>query len=160
LKPNDRILIMMSGLSAWPGIQFAAGLQHLIVVPANLKLEVSELAFLIEKTRPAAIIVERTFRGRDLLRNLEQAVIEARLQEPCVLIACSEGEVTQCRQRSKVRSGSPARPRGVTQLDWRDFVITSEIDPDTAIAELSRNPGRDRDYLIQFTSGTTAFPKG
>ena len=53
LRPNDRILVMMSGLSAWPGLQFAAGLHGLIVVPVNLKLEPSEIGFLIEKTRPA-----------------------------------------------------------------------------------------------------------
>jgi acyl-CoA synthetase (AMP-forming)/AMP-acid ligase II len=160
LRPNDRILVLMSGLSAWPGLQFAAGLQGLIVVPVNVKLEPSEIGFVIEKTRPAAIVVERMFRGRDLLGHLEQAIKEAQLQEPCVVVACSEAEIAECRVDSSVRSPSPPARRGVTQLDWREFMGTSVDDLGQALAKLSRQPGMDRDYLIQFTSGTTAFPKG
>ena len=160
LRPNDRILVMMSGLSAWPGLQFAAGLHGLIVVPVNLKLEPSEIGFLIEKTRPAVIVIERMFRGRDLLGHLEQATNEAQLREHCVVIACSEAEIAECRLDSSVRSSSPAAQRGVTQLDWREFIGTSEVDPGQWVAKHRRQPGNDRDCLIQFTSGTTAFPKG
>ncbi len=48
------ILVMMSGLSAWPGLQFAAGLHGLIVVPVNLKLEPRSEIILIEKTSPGS----------------------------------------------------------------------------------------------------------
>jgi acyl-CoA synthetase (AMP-forming)/AMP-acid ligase II len=105
-------------------------------------------------------VVERTFRGRDLLGHLERAMNESPLRQPCVVIACSEAEIAECRMNSGAGSSPPAEPRGIAQLEWREFIGTSEVDPGQALAKLLRQPSSDRDYLIQFTSGTTAFPKG
>ena len=136
-RPGERVAVWATNLPEWLLLQFGAAYAGLVLVPLNPLYTASEVAYVLRKVEAKALFVEPRVRGRDLWEMAAEAGREA----PSV--------------RCQVAIGDPPNRAGV---GWETFIDLGRSVPD---AELDEVGVRGADLAqIQFTSGTTGFPKG
>ena len=129
---GDRVGIWAPNRYEWVVVQYATALVGAILVTINPAYKAAELEYALRKAGVSLLFSARGFRGTDYVAMLDE-----------------------------VRGECPAL-RDIVILDdeWRFFLAEGEpVDPrDLHEREASLNP---RDPInIQYTSGTTGFPKG
>ena len=136
-RPGERIALWATNLPEWLLLQFGAAYAGLVLVPLNPLYTASEVAYVLRKVEASVLFVEPRVRGRNVWEMAAEAVREA----PSV--------------RYQVAVGEPPNHAGI---GWHRFL---DLGHSIADAELDGVGVRGGDLAqIQFTSGTTGFPKG
>src|SRR5271165_6406036 len=152
LEPGDRIGIWSPNNAEWVVTQFATAKAGLILVNINPAYRVTELEFALNKAGCRALITVARFKTSDYLAMLGELAPE--------LAAVSPGEL---------RAALLPMLRLVITIGEDKAAGSLRFD---AVCDLAGQPERDRlaafagdlqfddPINIQFTSGTTGFPKG
>ena len=146
LKPGDRVGIWAPNCSEWVIVQFATAKAGLILVNINPAYRVAELDYALNKVGCAALILAPSHKSSDYVAMLGEIAPElkaatpgalraARLPDLRLVVVLGEGEHQGC----------------------LPFAALASDDTD-ALADIALTP--DMPVNIQFTSGTTGFPKG
>jgi acyl-CoA synthetase (AMP-forming)/AMP-acid ligase II len=134
-RPGDRIGLWATNVPQWFQLQFGAAYAGLVLVPLNPLYTADEVAYVLRRSEASALFVEPVHRGRSLW---EVATVAGR-EVPTL--------------RYQVAIGEPPDGAG-----WSEFLAHGRAVED---AELDAVGVRAADLAqIQFTSGTTGFPKG
>jgi fatty-acyl-CoA synthase len=129
-EPGERVAIWAHNLPEWLIVEHGAALAGLTLVTVNPSYQPNELAYVLGQSRAAGLITVPEVRGNPLLGHVE--VVRPQL-----------GEL-----------------REVLRLDLLDELL-AEADPGGPAAGLALpTVGPDDPAQIQYTSGTTGFPKG
>ena len=132
VEQGDRIAIWAPNRYEWVVTQFATARVGAILVTVNPAYQARELAHALTKAGASLLVMARGFRDADYVAMLHD-----------------------------VRADCPAlRAAIVLEDDWEAFIGAGDEVTDAALArrEASLRPG---DAInIQYTSGTTGFPKG
>jgi fatty-acyl-CoA synthase len=152
LDPGDRIGIWSPNTSEWVLTQFATAKAGLILVNINPAYRVAELEYALNKVGCKALILAERFKGSNYVGMLQELAPElaratpegreaARLPALRSVVTLGDGEHPGCLRFGDVleRGGGAEAKR---------------------LAELSASLQFDQPINIQFTSGTTGFPKG
>ncbi|KAF3997247.1 AMP-binding protein [Glaciimonas immobilis] len=151
LAPGDRVGIWSHNNSEWLSLQLATARVGIILVNINPAYRVSELEYALNKVGCKAIISMTRFKTSDYLGMLQTLLPELANSTP--------GELKSPRVptlKTVVQLGSDAVPG---MLRYADLIARGDsADPQLALigATLNANDAIN----IQFTSGTTGFPKG
>ena len=142
---GDRVAILCPGSPVWPVVQVACSRLGAILVPINVRYRLDEVAFVIRKSRPKVLIaIERI---RDV--HYPDLVREASSDDERPLM------ITLDRLDPGLISGPECATRDGDVMSWDAFLAAA------ATAPMPSESGRPEDpVLLQFTSGTTSFPKG
>ena len=132
LRPGDHVSILMPNSTDWAVWAFTCGALGLVLVPASTRLRPQELRYQLEQSDSAALIVPGE-EHPDLL-DLAAEALDLRGSRPHDL---------------RLVIGA-----GATDRAWVTPYNAPEPDEIPDLAE------PDDIVLIQYTSGTTAFPKG
>lgn len=125
----------------WAAIFYALGKIGAVIVPINFRYKAQELAYVLGQSEARLLISTVRHDGRDQVPILREALAEART--PVVITL----------------GGSP-NLGSVRQHSWEDFESSADR-MDRARLTSARALVEPVDLLmIQYTSGTTAFPKG
>jgi len=139
LEAGDRVGVWATNVPQWLELQFGAAYAGVVVVPLNPLYRRREVTFVLGKVGAAACFAIPHDRGVSLWDILDEAASEL----PDL--------------RLRVAIGAAPGPGGPS---WGDFVAGGDAIADAAL-EARRRAIRPQDTSqIQFTSGTTGFPKG
>jgi len=149
IRRGDHVGVLLGNSSAWMEVFFGCACIGAVTVPINTRFKPEEMRFCLHQSDVCALFFADDFLGIDfkgMLQGIEPA-LNQRLpgeQLPCLRLAVMLGE-------------SPL-PQGA--MSWNQFLAAgtqvSEAQRQAALAQVSA----DDVLLMQFTSGTTSYPKG
>lgn len=141
VRRGDRVATFMVNSLEWVAIFYGLGKIGAAIVPVNFRYKGPELAFVLKQSRSCMLLATVRHDGRDQVHTLTQALAEA--ATPAVVTLGGEPALGAARQLSWEafeRSAADADPRQLQQA-------MAAVQPGDLL-------------MIQYTSGTTAFPKG
>ena len=132
-RPGERVGLLAESRIEWPVVQMAVALAGCVLVPLNTHYRRDDLAYALGHAKPRGLFLSRGFRGNPYLDNLRELQAGLPALETVVLLDGPDGD---CRGYSELlaegRASGTALPK---------------VDPDSVGS-------------LQYTSGTTGFPKG
>jgi fatty-acyl-CoA synthase len=139
IRHGDRIAVWCTNLPEWLLLEFGAAYCGAVLVPINPLLRTAEVAYILRTAGVCACFVLPENRGASLWTMLDEAAREV----PSL--------------RLRVAVGSAPDDRGVA---WPDWLAGAEAVSEDALEQRRKGVSPFDSVQIQFTSGTTGFPKG
>jgi fatty-acyl-CoA synthase len=148
VRRGDHIGILMGNNAAWITLFFGAAMIGAVTVPVNTRFKASELAFCLRQADVKVLFLADRFLGIDFMSFLREA-------EPAIDAALPGESLPMLAKVVVMGNDVPA-----TAVAWRDFLAAAANVDDTMFTAACAAVTPDDPLLMQFTSGTTAYPKG
>ena len=158
IRKGDHIGILMGNHGAWVTLFFGAAMIGAVTVPVNTRFKAAELAFCLKQADVKALFLDGTFLNIDFVSFLREA-------EPAIDAALPGAALPMLEHVVVIGHDVPK-----AALGWKAFrELAKTVDGDTTLAASAASSAfqsacaqvqPDDPLLMQFTSGTTAYPKG
>ncbi|HMG35148.1 MAG TPA: AMP-binding protein [Blastocatellia bacterium] len=152
VEAGDRVALWAPNVPEWVVLQFALAKIGAILVTVNTGLQSSELEYLLKQSEANTLITVAGFRDSDYVETIYKIVPELRQSEECALKSDSLSFL-----RNVIYIGED-HPAGMLKydalLDLSKNVPYQDLDEHISLQNL------DTVINMQYTSGTTGFPKG
>ena len=148
IRKGDHIGILMGNTGAWVTLLFGAAMIGAVTVPVNTRFKASELAFCLKQADVKALFLDGSFLGIDFVSFLREA-------EPAIDSVLPGAALPVLQHVVVIGDDVPKAAMG-----WKTFrELAKTVDGSAFQADCARVLPDDP-LLMQFTSGTTAYPKG
>ncbi len=152
IQRGDRVAIWSTNNYEWVAAQFATAKIGAILVNVNPAYRVHELEYVLRESKAKVLMLIETFKSSNYVEMFYEACPEAR--------DCEPGQIDSWRYphlKDVVFIGTKQYPGMFTR---RAFAELGDDDPDDELIARRLELDIDDDINIQYTSGTTGFPKG
>ena len=156
LEPGDRVGIWSPNNAEWVIVQFATAKAGLILVNINPAYRLTELEYALTKVGCKALITATALKSSDYLAMLRELAPELDRSRPGRLRAAKLPDL-RIVVRIPPREGADSTPG---MYGFEDVPALAGDDHRRRLAEIAVRLQFDDPINIQFTSGTTGFPKG
>jgi acyl-CoA synthetase (AMP-forming)/AMP-acid ligase II len=131
LRPGDHLALLAENRAEWPVVQGAAALMGAVLVPLNTHYRRHDLKFVLQQSRARAVVLSPRFRRNEYLAHVDALRDSLPSLEFVVLL---DEEALGCWSYSELLETAP--PERLPEVKAGDVAS------------------------LQYTSGTTGFPKG
>ena len=148
IRPGDHIGILMGNNVAWVTLFFGAAMIGAVTIPVNTRFKASELAFCLKQADVSVLFMAERFLNIDFLgflREVEPAIDHALPGQALPLL------------RQVVVTGDALPPGAIAM---HNFLALAARTDSAAFDAACCLVTVESPLLMQFTSGTTAYPKG
>ncbi|MDM0042912.1 AMP-binding protein [Variovorax dokdonensis] len=155
LEPGDRVGIWSHNNVAWVLMQIATAKAGLILVNVNPAYRTAEVEYALNKVGCKALVTMRSFKTSDYLGMLRELAPELADSKPGELRAA---RLPHLRRIAWIDvAGQGGEEPGVQRFS--DLLASGDAN-DARVAQVQKTLAAGDPINIQFTSGTTGFPKG
>ena len=150
---GDRVAVWASNRPQWLTIMYAAAKIGAVLVTVNTHYRRAEIEYLLKQSEANYLVMMESFRGYSYLEALHNICPGLEKADPRAPLNCPE-----LPHLRKVIFLGGERPAGLITYD--DVLnLAGETHPDQ-VREISASLCPDEVINMQYTSGTTGFPKG
>ncbi|TYS11609.1 AMP-binding protein [Bacillus subtilis] len=149
---GDHVAIWASNIPEWLAVQFATAKIGAVLVTVNTNYQAHELDYLLKQSDAAALIVMESYRGTSYTDILNSLIPELQIAEP--------GQLTSERYpflKTLIYIGDKPLPG---MYHWGDTERFAKTVTDAELEARMNSLEKDDVINMQYTSGTTGFPKG
>ena len=151
IESGQHVAVWGTNVPEWVILQFATARIGAVLVTINPAYRPFELGYVLEQSDAVALFLVQRFKSSDYF---------AMLAEVCPVLATAEPGRLECaafpRLRWVVSLESTAPPGGIT---WSELAERGRNVPESRLDEMGGQLRPHQPINIQYTSGTTGFPK-
>ncbi|WP_282034757.1 AMP-binding protein [Metabacillus indicus] len=150
VKKGENIAIWATNVPEWLLLQFASARIGAVLVTVNTSYQSSELKYLLQQSDSAALFLIDGYKGTsyvDLVRSITTETSSENSSQPA--LPCL---------KNLIYIGQNEAPEGM--LSWNDLLLRGMKVTDEELAERESLLTPEGVINMQYTSGTTGFPKG
>jgi fatty-acyl-CoA synthase len=154
IHKGDHVAVWGQNVPEWVTLQFATGKVGAVLVTINPAYKSHELKYVLDQSDAAALFLTEGARDADFLRILQDAIPE--------LEKAGDGELSFAELpslKNVVLMGEDP-PEGLPVMDFRAFLDRGEEVSDEDLRDRQASLDAEEVINMQYTSGTTGFPKG
>jgi fatty-acyl-CoA synthase len=142
IQPGERVVVWATNVPEWVVLQFAIAKAGAILVTANTSLRAKEIDYLLRQSEAATLVTIRGFRDVDYVDALHE-------------IGATSGRLPLLQRIIYIGDNAPAG-----FIPYADLRARADCVDDATLDARGRGIGVDDVLNMQYTSGTTGFPKG
>lgn len=149
---GDHVAIWTSNIPEWLAVQFATAKIGAVLVTVNTNYQAHELDYLLKQSDAAALIIMDSYRGTSYPDIVNSLIPELQEAKP--------GQLKSERYpflKTLLYIGNKRLPG---MYHWDDTEILAKTVTDAELEERMNSLDKDNVINMQYTSGTTGFPKG
>ena len=152
IERGEHVAIWSTNMPEWLTSQFATGKMGAVLVTVNTNYRTAELEYLLKQSDSTTIVLMDEFRGASYTEMLYEIVPELKTAEPGKLQSKKLPHL-----KNVVFLGNERKPGMYT---WADILEMGDQVTDAELNERMGSLEPDDVINMQYTSGTTGFPKG
>jgi fatty-acyl-CoA synthase len=152
LKKGDHVGIWATNVPDWNTILFAAARAGMVLVTVNTGYKLHELEYLVQQSDLACLLIIDGFKDSDYVAMVNELIPE--------LKTAPRGHLNSAKfpyLKSVVYIG-PAKHRGMYNM--AELLLLGQHTPDGELHAIETSLDANDVVNMQYTSGTTGFPKG
>src|ERR671915_1142204 len=154
LEKGDHVAVWGQNVPEWVTLQFATGKTGTVLVTINPAYKSEELRYVLEQSDAAALFLTEGVKGADFVEILQDAVPD--------LADAGDGDllVEGLPYLKRVVLIGEEAPEAPSLIGYKEFIEGADEVSEDELRERQDSLGADEVINMQYTSGTTGFPKG
>lgn len=152
IKKGDNIAIWATNVPQWVITQFGSAKMGAVLVTVNTNYKEFELEYLLKQSDANTLLLIEGIKGSDYIATINELCPE--------LLDCKPGQLKSARVpllKNVISLGTERHPGMFT---WEDVMNLGSEMPNEELAARQASLEPDDVINMQYTSGTTGFPKG